>query len=89
MHQARDQASGPENVISERSSEPNVSSLSAFQSVLEMGYPSHVVQQAFDFLKNTKGQGKIKKLLVIFSLLKFLFEVKHNPPKPDFYFQSA
>lgn len=89
MHQAGDQASGPKNLISERSSEPNVSSLSAFQSVLEMGYPSHVVQQAFDFLKNRKGQGNKKKLLLIFSLLKFLFEVKHNPPKPDFYFQSA
>ncbi|XP_065928478.1 baculoviral IAP repeat-containing protein 2-like [Magallana gigas] len=54
MHQAGDQASGPENLISECSSEPNVSSLPAFQSVLEMGYPSHVIQQAFNFLKNTK-----------------------------------
>lgn len=89
MHQAGDQESGPENLISERSSEPNVSSLPAFQSVLEMGYPSHDIQQAFDFLKNTKGQGNIKKLLLIFSLCKFLFKVKHNPPNPDFYFQSS
>ncbi|XP_052691085.1 putative inhibitor of apoptosis isoform X1 [Crassostrea angulata] len=53
-HQARDHATGPENVNSERSSEPDVSTLPAFQSVLEMGYPSHVIQQAFDFLKNKK-----------------------------------
>lgn len=44
----------PEYVTSERSSEPHVSSLPAFQSVLEMGYPSHVIQQAFNFLKHKK-----------------------------------
>lgn len=55
-HQARDHATGPENVTSERSSEPDVSTLPAFQSVFEMGYPSHVIQQAFDFLKHKKGQ---------------------------------
>uniref|UniRef100_K1RQ86 Baculoviral IAP repeat-containing protein 2 n=1 Tax=Magallana gigas TaxID=29159 RepID=K1RQ86_MAGGI len=57
-HQARDHATGPENVTSERSSEPDVSTLPAFQSVLEMGYPSHVIQQAFDFLKNKKDYVK-------------------------------
>uniref|UniRef100_A0A8W8JLW1 RING-type domain-containing protein n=1 Tax=Magallana gigas TaxID=29159 RepID=A0A8W8JLW1_MAGGI len=55
-NQAGDQATatGHENVTSERSSEPDVSSLPAFQSVLEMGYPSHVIQQAFNFLKHKK-----------------------------------
>ncbi|XP_065928475.1 baculoviral IAP repeat-containing protein 2 [Magallana gigas] len=59
-HQARDHATGPENVTSERSSEPDVSTLPAFQSVLEMGYPSHVIQQTFDFLKNKKECINIK-----------------------------
>lgn len=54
-HQTRDQAAGSKNITSQRSSELDVSSLPAFQSVLEMGYSSNVIKQAFELLQNTKG----------------------------------
>ncbi|XP_052710748.1 baculoviral IAP repeat-containing protein 7-like [Crassostrea angulata] len=59
-NQARDQASGPITSTSERSSLPNICNLPAFQGVLEMGYPSHVIQEALDVLKNTKEYINIK-----------------------------
>lgn len=64
-NQAGEQASRPLSSTSERSSLPNVCNFPALQSVLEMGYSSHVIRAAFDVLKNTKGQGKTKKRLCI------------------------
>eukprot|EP00105_Crassostrea_gigas_P039952 XP_019924100.1 PREDICTED: baculoviral IAP repeat-containing protein 7 [Crassostrea gigas] len=68
-NQAGDQASGPLTSTSERSSLPNVCNLPAFQSVLEMGYPSHVIQEAFDVLKNTKDYRNIKAEEVLEAIL--------------------
>nr|XP_034335604.1 baculoviral IAP repeat-containing protein 3-like isoform X2 [Crassostrea gigas] len=68
-NQAGDQASRPLTSTSERSSLPNVCNLPAFQSVLEMGYPSHVIQEAFDVLKNTKEYINIKAEEVMETIL--------------------
>nr|XP_034335617.1 putative inhibitor of apoptosis [Crassostrea gigas]XP_034335618.1 putative inhibitor of apoptosis [Crassostrea gigas]XP_034335619.1 putative inhibitor of apoptosis [Crassostrea gigas] len=68
-NQAGDQASGPLTSTSELSSLPNVCNLPAFQSVLEMGYPSHVIQEAFDVLKNTKEYINIKAEEVMETIL--------------------
>lgn len=87
-NQAGDQASRPLTSTSERSSLPNVCNLPAFQSVLEMGYPSHVIQEAFDVLKNTEGQGKAKKRLCIV-YLHINMKSKYNRFLSDFSFQST
>lgn len=84
-NQTRDQASGPITSTSERSSLPNICNLPAFQGVLEMGYPSHVIQEALDVLKNTKGQGKRKKRLCIF-YLHIKLKSKYNRFFSDFSF---
>ena len=51
-----EQTNGLDQTSEENSSQHDVTSLPAFQSVQEMGYQAEIIQQAFDVLKRSKGQ---------------------------------
>nr|XP_022288749.1 putative inhibitor of apoptosis [Crassostrea virginica]XP_022288750.1 putative inhibitor of apoptosis [Crassostrea virginica]XP_022288751.1 putative inhibitor of apoptosis [Crassostrea virginica]XP_022288752.1 putative inhibitor of apoptosis [Crassostrea virginica]XP_022288753.1 putative inhibitor of apoptosis [Crassostrea virginica]XP_022288754.1 putative inhibitor of apoptosis [Crassostrea virginica] len=55
-----EQTNGLDLASNENSSQLDVTSLPAFQSIQEMGYQSHIIRRAFDLLKKTKEPIDVK-----------------------------